>query len=80
MLHLPRLMFLSSFPTALLRRETLETSSTNSQDVEFRLVEIGNIRRVQAVERLLKRKHRLESVALVEFGFEHRNTGIDQAV
>lgn len=38
------------------------------QNIHFRLVEIGNLFRVETVKRLPEGKHRLESVALIKLG------------
>jgi len=53
------------FPTALLRRQLREDFAREFLDIGFRLVEIGNVGRAEAVERLLERENRFEGVALV---------------
>src|ERR1700677_4933729 len=75
-----RCCFTFFFPTALLRFQARDNFVHEFPYVEFRLVEIGNFGRVQPVERLLKRKHRPECVALVELGVKHWNAGINQTV
>jgi hypothetical protein len=48
--------------------------------VESGLVEIGNFRSSQTIQRLLKLKNRLERITLVGLGFEDGNAGFDHPV
>ena len=59
---------------------TCEDLLDKLDDVELGLVHIGNLGRVEPVERLPERAHCLEGIAFVEFGLQHRNTGINQSV
>src|SRR5450432_4188668 len=68
------------FSTPLLRRETLQHLMHKFQDIEFCLVEIGNFGWVQLIERLLKRKHGFERIALIQFCMKDRDAGTYETV
>src|ERR1700693_4901254 len=75
-----RRFILVVIPTALLCLQSLDYFLHELPHVELGLVEIGNIRCAESVERLLKRKDRFACVALVELVFKYWDARADQAV